>query len=205
MLVWLCAVRTSFLVSMSLHRNGHNLRSHFLLHSLSHAPSQLLSYLTSHAILHSLSHSTSLSLSFSLPHSTSLSLTLSHTHSLSHSLSHPRYQGEADATGGYPRGNHFSSINYACTFPAMIQSWRHHWHALSGGQNPLFPFGFVQLSTWHAGHNATCGDGLTREDSASCDVGVVRWGQTANNGSVPNDGACVCLCVLVLTLINSGF
>ena len=93
------------------------------------------------------------------------------------------YQGEADCTGGYPRGNHFSSVNYACTFPSLIESWRAHWHAATNGAtDPTFPFGFVQLSTWSDKSNSTCGDG----GSASCDVGVVRWGQTANVGSVPN-------------------
>ena len=29
-------------------------------------------------------------------------------------ISGNRYQGEADCTGGYPRGNHVSSVNYQC-------------------------------------------------------------------------------------------
>ena len=94
----------------------------------------------------------------------------------------------------------------------MIASWRKHWHEASGGATPAqVPFGFMQLSTWSDKANGTCGDGLTHADSASCDVGVVstatdrsrnstavskrrlllraqvRWGQTANVGSVPND------------------
>eukprot|EP00729_Bicosta_minor_P006043 gene6043-14072_t len=79
------------------------------------------------------------------------------------------YQGEADCTGGYPMGNHYSSVNYACTFPALISSWRKHWHAGSNGAtNAVFPFGFMQLSTWGDKANSTCGDG----GSASCDVAV---------------------------------
>lgn len=81
------------------------------------------------------------------------------------------YQGEADCTGGYPMGNHYSSVNYACTFPALISSWRKHWHVGSNGAtNAVFPFGFMQLSTWGDKANSTCGDG----GSASCDVAVVR-------------------------------
>ena len=93
------------------------------------------------------------------------------------------YQGEADCTGGYPVGNHFSSVNYACTFPSLVASWRKHWHAASrSSTSAVFPFGFMQLSTWTDKSNSTCGDG----GSPSCDVGVVRWGQTGNVGTVPN-------------------
>ena len=83
----------------------------------------------------------------------------------------------------------YVSILVRCsTFPALIASWRKHWHVASGGAtDATFPFGFVQLSTWGDKNNNTCGDRLTRQESASCDVGVVRWGQTANVGSVPND------------------
>ena len=35
-------------------------------------------------------------------------------------ISGNRYQGEADCTGGYPRGNHVSSVNYQC---AQFFSW----------------------------------------------------------------------------------
>lgn len=36
---------------------------------------------------------------------------------------------------------------YNCTFPALIADWRKAFHAGSDGQTqPLFPFGFVQVS-----------------------------------------------------------
>ena len=35
--------------------------------------------------------------------------------------------------------------------------------------------------------NKTCGDRLGKVNDDSCDVAVVRWGQSANVGSVPND------------------
>lgn len=64
----------------------------------------------------------------------------------------------------------------------MIKAWRGAWHAGTGGQTePLFPFGFVQLSAWGNPQNPTpC------EDVKGCSVSVVRFGQTANYGYVPN-------------------
>ena len=43
------------------------------------------------------------------------------------------YQGEADTQGGYPIGSHSSAVNYACTFPQLVSSWRQHWHAATRG------------------------------------------------------------------------
>jgi sialate O-acetylesterase len=69
------------------------------------------------------------------------------------------YQGEANA----------GASNYWCTFPAMVDDWRAKWSQYTGGQtNLLFPFGFVQLSTWNADNNA---------------VASLRWQQTANFGT----------------------
>lgn len=39
---------------------------------------------------------------------------------------------------------------------------------------------------WGDEHNSTCGDATTVADSDSCSVAVVRYGQTANFGYVPN-------------------
>ena len=51
------------------------------------------------------------------------------------------YQGEANA--GAPN-------NYNCTFPAMIDDWRQKWYTSTGGHtDPLFAFGFVQVSSVH--------------------------------------------------------
>jgi len=86
------------------------------------------------------------------------------------------YQGESDTF--YP-----DSINYACTFPAMIADWRAKWNQYTNGvSNPEFAFGFVILSTWNDFNNLTCGN----NPSFSCVVPTVRWGQTANYGYVPN-------------------
>ena len=43
----------------------------------------------------------------------------------------------------------------------------------------------MQLSTWDDTQNSTCGDRHGTTNDRSCDIAVVRWGQTANVGSVP--------------------
>lgn len=74
------------------------------------------------------------------------------------------YQGEANE----------NSVNYNCTFPAMISDWRAKFHAGSGGQtDAMFPFGFVQLAP-------------NRELDVLSGLALVRWQQTANVGYVPN-------------------
>ena len=60
------------------------------------------------------------------------------------------YQGEHDALPV----NH--SRTYACSFPALVRSWRDRW---CGGTSHSFPFGFVQLSDVNDASNETCGDG----------------------------------------------
>lgn len=77
------------------------------------------------------------------------------------------YQGEANCGG--------QANLYACQFPAMIADWRAKWAQVNNNTNKVFPFGFVQLSTW--GDNDTTNAGP---------VPVVRWGQSANHGFVPN-------------------
>ena len=86
------------------------------------------------------------------------------------------WQGEANADW------QMQPKRYACVFPAMIESWRRSWseHAL-GTTASQFPFGFVQLSTWADQQNRTCGT-----DARACSAATVRFGQTANVGSVPN-------------------
>eukprot|EP01045_Picozoa_sp_COSAG04_P001187 COSAG04_NODE_37_length_33905_cov_5.439951_15_plen_299_part_00 len=95
------------------------------------------------------------------------------------------YQGESD-TAGESKASYQQSLDYACAFEAMIASWREHWHAQSDTVLEM-PFGFVQLSVWGDRENNTCGDATTTADSDSCAVAVVRYGQTANHGFVPND------------------
>eukprot|EP01050_Picozoa_sp_SAG11_P009334 SAG11_NODE_869_length_6814_cov_3.266865_2_plen_1291_part_00 len=106
------------------------------------------------------------------------------------------YQGESDSKGVYPGATHEETKNYACAFPALIKSWRRHWHMMTGGHTDrLFPFGFVQLSTWSNADNKTCGDKPAcpphvKTDACpgnSCNVALLRWGQTAAVGHVPND------------------
>eukprot|EP00462_Mataza_sp_D1_P021035 CAMPEP_0175129262 /NCGR_PEP_ID=MMETSP0087-20121206/5373_1 /TAXON_ID=136419 /ORGANISM="Unknown Unknown, Strain D1" /LENGTH=352 /DNA_ID=CAMNT_0016411389 /DNA_START=13 /DNA_END=1068 /DNA_ORIENTATION=- len=74
------------------------------------------------------------------------------------------FQGEAN-TGRF--------ANYSCQFPAMIADWREKFHQGTNGlTDPTFPFGFVQLSSY---------------DGADEDIAGLRWAQTANFGSVPNE------------------
>jgi sialate O-acetylesterase len=69
----------------------------------------------------------------------------------------------------------------------MISSWRQYWTKGTGGAIAAqFPFGYMQLSTWGDHQNATCGDRVGKVNDYSCDVAVVRWGQSANVGYVPN-------------------
>jgi sialate O-acetylesterase len=83
------------------------------------------------------------------------------------------YQGEADAIIGGA-----TASRYQCAFPQMIQSWRDAWHKGTLGEASLtFPFGFVQLSNWGNASNPP----VPGEPTA-----VVRWGQTAGYGYVPN-------------------
>ncbi|KAG6926449.1 sialic acid acetylesterase [Chelydra serpentina] len=76
------------------------------------------------------------------------------------------YQGESNA---------FTNTDlYNCTFPALIADWRRAFHAGSDGQTrPLFPFGFVQLSTFRR----------QRQDDR---FPRIRWHQTADYGYAPN-------------------
>ena len=84
------------------------------------------------------------------------------------------YQGESDCN------DQFGSI-YSCAFPAMINDWRAKWN-LNSDTFGNFPFGFVHLSTWGDGANNTCTANSTCEA-----VAIVRHGQTANYGYVPNE------------------
>ena len=84
------------------------------------------------------------------------------------------YQGESDA--GYSL-----APEYTCTFARMINSWRYYWSTFSDTSS-TFPFGFVELSTWEDNRlNKTCGNNY------NCTlVPIVRYGQTANYGYIPN-------------------
>ncbi|XP_078386788.1 sialate O-acetylesterase [Cetorhinus maximus] len=76
------------------------------------------------------------------------------------------YQGEANAA--------WHNMEYNCTFPAMIKDWRQVFHRGSGGATEIdFPFGFVQLSTYHQ---------AVPDDSFPW----IRWHQTADFGYAPN-------------------
>jgi len=86
------------------------------------------------------------------------------------------YQGESNV------GPESAALNYSCTFPAMIQDWRKKFSRVNGTSDPIFPFGFVQLSGYC---NCCCIGG----DPNGCDgnyVAMLRWAQTANKGDVPN-------------------
>ncbi|XP_072342970.1 sialate O-acetylesterase [Scyliorhinus torazame] len=76
------------------------------------------------------------------------------------------YQGESNAA--------WHNAEYNCTFPTMIEDWRQVFHQGSGGATEIdFPFGFVQLSTYH---NAVPDDSFS----------WIRWHQTADFGYAPN-------------------
>ncbi|XP_038609330.1 sialate O-acetylesterase [Tachyglossus aculeatus] len=78
------------------------------------------------------------------------------------------YQGEANSV--------LNTDLYNCTFPALIRDWRRAFHRGSRAQtSPLFPFGFVQLSTM-AEESRDVADGFPR----------IRWHQTADFGFAPN-------------------
>eukprot|EP01060_Flectonema_neradi_P030830 TRINITY_DN4553_c0_g2_i9.p2 TRINITY_DN4553_c0_g2~~TRINITY_DN4553_c0_g2_i9.p2 ORF type:complete len:527 (+),score=120.48 TRINITY_DN4553_c0_g2_i9:2206-3786(+) len=83
------------------------------------------------------------------------------------------YQGEADS-------NPPLASNYACMFPAMINDWRARW-AIASNTSSLFPFGFVQISTWGDHNNKTCTSG-----GQCIDTAIVRHGQLGNYSQVPN-------------------
>ena len=84
------------------------------------------------------------------------------------------YQGETDRI--FPH-----APEYACTFPSMINSWRYYWSSVSDTSS-IFPFGFVQLSTWDdTTENKTCGNDYECTGGA-----LVRYGQTGNYSYVPN-------------------
>ncbi|XP_010827735.1 PREDICTED: sialate O-acetylesterase isoform X4 [Bison bison bison] len=77
------------------------------------------------------------------------------------------YQGESNVN--------FNRDLYNCTFPLLIDDWRQTFHDGSQGQTErLFPFGFVQLSSYLSGE--ALHDGLPQ----------IRWHQTADFGYVPN-------------------
>ena len=71
---------------------------------------------------------------------------------------------------------------YACAFPRMIEAWRAAWAAGTGGHtDAVFPFGFVQLSTW-----GPWGQPTKRTDRTDHPIAVLRFAQTADVGYVPN-------------------
>ncbi|KAM4828450.1 sialate O-acetylesterase isoform 2-T3 [Thomomys bottae] len=77
------------------------------------------------------------------------------------------YQGEANMD--------YNRDKYNCTFPALIADWRQSFHDGSQGQTEhLFPFGFVQLSSYL---------GPEKSDDR---FPQIRWHQTADFGYVPN-------------------
>uniref|UniRef100_H3AYI4 Sialic acid acetylesterase n=1 Tax=Latimeria chalumnae TaxID=7897 RepID=H3AYI4_LATCH len=76
------------------------------------------------------------------------------------------YQGEANAN--------LHTDLYNCTFPAMIEDWRNSFHEGSQAQTePLFPFGFVQLSS-------------DKNPTEEVTFPEIRWHQTADYGYAPN-------------------
>ncbi|CAF4083979.1 unnamed protein product [Rotaria sp. Silwood2] len=78
------------------------------------------------------------------------------------------YQGENNAN--------FNRDKYPCTFSKMIEYWRIIWHTRTNSTtDPIFPFGFVQLST------------NERTGKVVGGFPWIRWHQTFDIGYVPND------------------
>jgi len=75
------------------------------------------------------------------------------------------YQGEANTHSN-------KRDHYACTFPALVASWRQEF-SLNGPTSSAAPFGFVQLAPYREGVNVS-------------GFPVLRWHQTADTGAVPN-------------------
>eukprot|EP01084_Bolivina_argentea_P254240 427389_1 len=89
------------------------------------------------------------------------------------------YQGERDS-------KEECAPLYACAMPAMINSWRENWSAKSD-TNATFPFGLVQLSTWNDNtQNETCSSPNQNNNFDCVAPAIVRWGQSANFGYLPN-------------------
>ena len=87
------------------------------------------------------------------------------------------YQGES---------NENNPLGYNCSFPAMIAAWRQEWYnATKGETEPLFPFGFVQLSV-HGGLPCYSGTSCYNQPTWSTGYAAIRWAQTASHGTVPN-------------------
>ncbi|CAF3431994.1 unnamed protein product [Rotaria sp. Silwood1] len=77
------------------------------------------------------------------------------------------YQGENNAN--------FNRDKYSCTFSKMIEYWRIIWHMRTNSTtDPVFPFGFVQLST------------NERTGKVVGGFPWIRWHQTFDVGYVPN-------------------
>ena len=80
----------------------------------------------------------------------------------------------------------YCAQQYKCALPAMINSWRKYWSTMSD-TNATFPFGLVQLAPWNdLSMNETCTSPSQKNDDDCYDVAVVRWGQSANYGYLPN-------------------
>ena len=77
------------------------------------------------------------------------------------------YQGESNALTPVS--------DYNCTFPAMIDDWRAKWYnSTQHNTDPMFPFGFVQLSS------------VGNDTGSKLYFPSLRWDQTAQFGYVPN-------------------
>lgn len=80
------------------------------------------------------------------------------------------YQGENNA--GTLHGNSALQAGYSCMMPKLIELFRREWSKVPGTTDPLFPFGFVTLST--------------SDSEGSSDIASFRFAQTGSYGYVPN-------------------
>jgi sialate O-acetylesterase len=87
------------------------------------------------------------------------------------------YQGES---------NEANPLSYNCSFPALISGWRDAWSVGTGGlTDPIFPFGFVQLSI-HGGLPCYGSTACYNMPTWSKGYAAIRYAQTASVGTVPN-------------------
>lgn len=80
------------------------------------------------------------------------------------------YQGENNA--GTLHGNSALAVGYSCMMPKLIDLFRREWSKTPGTTDPVFPFGFVSLST--------------SDSEGASDIASFRFAQTGSYGTVPN-------------------
>lgn len=79
-------------------------------------------------------------------------------------------------------GSKEKKSGYACRFPAMIASWRKFFSQVEGTTDPLFPFGFISITSWC---ESTC-DPANQKPDTWYGPAAIRWAQQVEYVDVPN-------------------